>query len=156
MVTNSPGDRGSIPGPVIPKIQPTVLDASWLNSLHYKVWIKSERRNPGKKVTLTPLPVVAIEKGASGRPQLRSTDLFNSIWRTWISEINLSWKWNTISKFLLNKNIYFALVYFVFTNPSARAGYFVLPTPPLGQDMTQGKIFLKRSLTGLNSEFSFS
>ena len=30
-----------------------------------------------------------------------------------------------------------------------------LPTPPLGQDMTQGQFF-KRSLTGLNSEFSFS
>ena len=29
------------------------------------------------------------------------------------------------------------------------------PTPPLGQDMTQGQFF-KRSLTGLNSEFSFS
>ena len=28
-------------------------------------------------------------------------------------------------------------------------------TPPLGQDMTQGRFF-KRSLTGLNSEFSFS
>ena len=30
-----------------------------------------------------------------------------------------------------------------------------LPTPPLEQDMTQGQ-FLKRSLTGLISEFSFS
>ena len=30
-----------------------------------------------------------------------------------------------------------------------------LPTPPLGQDMTQGQ-FSKRGLTGLNSEFSFS
>ena len=30
-----------------------------------------------------------------------------------------------------------------------------LPTPPLGQDMTQGQFF-KWSLTGLNSEFSFS
>ena len=30
-----------------------------------------------------------------------------------------------------------------------------LPTPPIGQDMTQGQFF-KRSLTGLNSEFSFS
>ena len=28
-------------------------------------------------------------------------------------------------------------------------------TPPLGQDMTQGRFF-KRSLTGLNSEYSFS
>ena len=33
--------------------------------------------------------------------------------------------------------------------------YIYLPTPPLGQEMTQGQ-FLKRSLTGLNSEFSFS
>ena len=30
-----------------------------------------------------------------------------------------------------------------------------LPTPPLGQDMTQGQFF-KQSLVGLNSEFSFS
>ena len=31
----------------------------------------------------------------------------------------------------------------------------IYPTPPLGQDMTQGQ-FSKRSLTDLNSEFSFS
>ena len=31
----------------------------------------------------------------------------------------------------------------------------IYPTPPLGQDMTQGQFF-KWSLTGLNSEFSFS
>ena len=31
----------------------------------------------------------------------------------------------------------------------------IYPTPPLGQDMTQGQFF-KRSLAGLNSEFSFS
>ena len=31
----------------------------------------------------------------------------------------------------------------------------IYPTPPLGQDMTQGQFF-KRSVTGLNSEFSFS
>ena len=33
--------------------------------------------------------------------------------------------------------------------------YPYLLTPPLGQDMTQGQFF-KRSLTGLNSKFSFS
>ena len=33
--------------------------------------------------------------------------------------------------------------------------YPIYPTPPLGQDMTQGQ-FLKRCLAGLNSEFSFS
>ena len=32
---------------------------------------------------------------------------------------------------------------------------YYLPTPPLGQDMTQGQFF-KRWFTGLNSEFSFS
>ena len=32
----------------------------------------------------------------------------------------------------------------------------IYPTPPLGQDMTQGQFFFKRSLTGLNSEFYFS
>ena len=31
----------------------------------------------------------------------------------------------------------------------------IYPTPPLGQDMTQGQFF-KQSLAGLNSEFSFS
>ena len=31
----------------------------------------------------------------------------------------------------------------------------IYPTPPLRQDMTQGRFF-KRSLTGMNSEFSFS
>ena len=30
-----------------------------------------------------------------------------------------------------------------------------LPTPPLGQDITQGQFF-KQSLTSFNSEFSFS
>ena len=34
--------------------------------------------------------------------------------------------------------------------------HHIYPTPPLGQDMTQGQFFLKRGLTGLNSEFSFS
>ena len=33
--------------------------------------------------------------------------------------------------------------------------YPTYPTPPHGQGMTQGQFF-KRSLTGLNSEFSFS
>ena len=32
--------------------------------------------------------------------------------------------------------------------------YHIYPTPPLGQDMTQGQFF-KRSFTGFSSEFSF-
>ena len=37
---NGPGDRGSIPGKVIPKTLQTVLDTSLLNTQHYKVRIK--------------------------------------------------------------------------------------------------------------------
>ena len=34
---NGPGDRGSIPGQVILKTQKMVLDATLLNTQHYKV-----------------------------------------------------------------------------------------------------------------------
>ena len=39
---NGPGDLGSIPGRVIPKTQKMVLDASLLNTQHYKIWIKGK------------------------------------------------------------------------------------------------------------------
>ena len=39
---NGPGDLGSIPGRVIPKTQKMVLDASLLNTHHYKVRIKGK------------------------------------------------------------------------------------------------------------------
>ena len=39
---NRPGDLGSIPGRVIPKTQKMVLDASLLNTQHYKVRIKGK------------------------------------------------------------------------------------------------------------------
>ena len=42
MFTNGPGDRGSIPGRVIPKTQKMVLGATLLNTLDYKVWIKGK------------------------------------------------------------------------------------------------------------------
>ena len=41
------------------------------------------------------------------------------------------------------------------TYTSEFESYHIYPTPPLGQDMTQDQFF-KQSLTGLNSEFSFS
>ena len=39
---NGVGDRGSIPGRVIPKTKKMVLDAALLNSQHYKVCIKGK------------------------------------------------------------------------------------------------------------------
>ena len=41
-LANGPGDLGSIPGRVIPKTQKMVLDASLLNTQHYKVRIKGK------------------------------------------------------------------------------------------------------------------
>ena len=40
--TNGPGDRGSIPGQVIPKTQKMVLDTALLNTQHYKICIKGK------------------------------------------------------------------------------------------------------------------
>ena len=40
--TNDPGDRNSVPGQVIPKNQKMIIDASWLNTQHYKVWTKGK------------------------------------------------------------------------------------------------------------------
>ena len=39
---NSPGDPGSIPGHIIPKIFKMVLDTSLLNTQQYKVGIKGK------------------------------------------------------------------------------------------------------------------
>ncbi len=39
---NGPGDLGSIPGRIIPKILKMVLDTSLLNTQHYKVCIEGK------------------------------------------------------------------------------------------------------------------
>ena len=51
---NRPGDLGSFPGRVIPKTQKMVLDASLLNTQHYKVRVKWS--NPRKGVVPFPTP----------------------------------------------------------------------------------------------------
>ena len=40
--TNSPGDRGSVPGRIMPKTEKMILDASLFNTKHYKVRIESK------------------------------------------------------------------------------------------------------------------
>ena len=45
---NGPEDLGEIPCRVILKTQKMVLDASLLNTQHYKVWIKANWSNSGK------------------------------------------------------------------------------------------------------------
>ena len=69
MFTNGPGDLGSIPGRVIPKTQKMLLDASLLNTQHYKVRIKGKVEQIREGVAPSPnFGVVAIEKGAFGLP----------------------------------------------------------------------------------------
>ena len=43
-----PGERGLVPGHVIPKTQKMVLDASLLNNQQYEVLIKGKWSNPDK------------------------------------------------------------------------------------------------------------
>ena len=49
---NGPGDSNSIPGRVIPKTQEMILDATLLNTQHYKVRIKVKWSDPGKGVAV--------------------------------------------------------------------------------------------------------
>ena len=51
---NGPGDLGSIPDRVIPKTQKMVLDASLLNTQHYKVRIKGKVEQSREGVAPSP------------------------------------------------------------------------------------------------------
>ena len=52
--TSGPGDRGSIPGRVIPKTLKMVLDTALLNIQHYKVRIKGKVEQSKKKSSAFP------------------------------------------------------------------------------------------------------
>ena len=54
--TNGPGGLSSIPGRVIPKTQKMVLDASLLNTQHYKVRIKDKVEQSREGVAPSPTP----------------------------------------------------------------------------------------------------
>ena len=51
---NGPRDLGSIAGLVIPKIPKIVLDASLLNTQHYKVRIKGKVEQPRERSSSLP------------------------------------------------------------------------------------------------------
>ena len=53
---SGPGDLGSILGRVIPKTQKMVLDASLLNTQHYKVWTKGKVEQSREGVAPSPTP----------------------------------------------------------------------------------------------------
>ena len=51
---NGPGDRGSIPGRVLPKTQKMVLDAALLNTQYYKVQVKGEVEQSRERSSVLP------------------------------------------------------------------------------------------------------
>ena len=55
---NVPGDLGSISGLVIPKTQKMVLDASLLNTQHYKVRIKGKVKQSRESSSSLPYTLV--------------------------------------------------------------------------------------------------
>ena len=71
--TNGLGDRGSIPGQVIPKTQNMVLDDTMLNTQHYKVQNKDKVEESREWSSALPLHlgVVTNEKDAFGHSRLR-------------------------------------------------------------------------------------
>ena len=54
LFTNGPGDRGSIPGRVIPKTQKMVFDAALLNTQHIKARIKGKVEQSGERSSAFP------------------------------------------------------------------------------------------------------
>ena len=69
MFANGPGDRGSIPGRVIPKTQKMVLDTALINTQYYKVRIKNKvEQSKEWSCASLHIGVVDIEKEAFGAP----------------------------------------------------------------------------------------
>ena len=58
LFANGPGDLGSISGRVIPKTQKMVLDASLLNTQHYKVRIKGKVEQSWERSSALPYTLV--------------------------------------------------------------------------------------------------
>ena len=58
VTANGPGDLGSIPDRVIPKTQKMVLDASLLNTQHYKVRIKGKVKQSRERSSALPYTLV--------------------------------------------------------------------------------------------------
>ena len=54
VLANASGDRGSIPGRVIPKTQKMILDAALLNTPQYKVQIKGKVKQSREKSNTLP------------------------------------------------------------------------------------------------------
>ena len=80
--TNGPGDQGSILGRVIPKNQKMVLDATLLDTQHYKVLIKGKVEQSKEWSSDLPYTLVwlLLKREPSGHPRLSSPPLLTIVW----------------------------------------------------------------------------
>ena len=80
--SNSPGDHGSIPSRIIPKIQRTVLDATLLNTQYYIVSIKGKVEQ--SREWSSALPYISVlyllKRETLGHPRLGSPTLLTSFY----------------------------------------------------------------------------
>ena len=91
---NGPGDLGSIPGRVIQKTQKMVLDASLLNTQHYKVRIKGKVEQSREGVALSPTPWCSSYRKGSLRVTL---DYGRQLYFTYMLPKGISTKVNVIA-----------------------------------------------------------
>ena len=77
---SGPGDLGSIPGRVIPKTQKMVLDASLLNTQHYKVRIKGKVEQSREGVAPSPTHWCSSYRKGSLRVTLDYGRQLKTIW----------------------------------------------------------------------------
>ena len=75
---NGAGDRGSIPGRVIPRTQKMVLDAALLSTQHYKVRINGKVEQSRERSSALPYTSVwkLLKREPSGHPRLWSPTFF--------------------------------------------------------------------------------
>ena len=114
VLANGPGDLGSIPGRVIPKTQKMVLDASLLNTQHYKVWIKGKVEQSREGVAPSPTPWCRSYRKGSLWVTLDYGRQLNYFILKWISKLwkllIKFWKWKEIKQIFFNllmcKNIF--------------------------------------------------
>ena len=100
---NGPGDLGSIPGEVIPKTQKMVLDASLLNSQHYKVRIKGKVEQSWEGIEPSPTPWCSSYQKGSLRVTL---DYVRQLYFTYIFLQKFVFIWGTNLKDQIIWDIY--------------------------------------------------
>ena len=94
-IANGPEDLGSIPGRVIPKTQKMVLDASLLNTQHYKVRIKGKVEQSREGVAPSPTHLCSSYRKGSLRVTL---DYGRQLYLLIYTHTQVGWVWSRATR----------------------------------------------------------